>query len=203
MSATLTNGRPRKQLADQLDRLDAILDGLAEALNQAVADAAREGTRLAVKEAVVEIVTDPHLRALLAPNPAAPAPVPVASERTAPAAPAPVPKHGFWARLKATAGAARAAVAAALARKRDAVARRVAPLAAAARAAGQLAGEALPARRMALVGLAVGAVVTGACLLVPHTAAAVVGGAGATATAVAVQTGRWLARAARAVGLLI
>ena len=109
MSATLTNGRPRKQLADQLDRLDAILDGLAEALNQAVADAAREGTRLAVKEAVVEIVTDPHLRALLAP--AAPAPVPPVSERTAQAAPAPVPpKPGLWSRVKAAARAARAAV---------------------------------------------------------------------------------------------
>ena len=76
MSATTTtNGRPqRKQLADQLDRLDAILDCLADGLNQAVADAAREGTRLAVKDAIVEIMTNPDLRALLASHaPAAPA----------------------------------------------------------------------------------------------------------------------------------
>ena len=40
MSATATNGKPtRNQLADQLDRLDGIIDTLAEGLNQAVADA--------------------------------------------------------------------------------------------------------------------------------------------------------------------
>ena len=68
MSATDTmNGKPqRKQLADQLDRLDGIIDALAAGLNQAVADAAREGTRLAVKDAIVEIMTNPELRALLA-----------------------------------------------------------------------------------------------------------------------------------------
>ena len=60
MSATATtNGRlPRKQLGDQLDRLDSILDGLSDALNEAVADAAREGARAAVKDRVetVELV---------------------------------------------------------------------------------------------------------------------------------------------------
>jgi len=29
---TMTNGRARKTLSDQLDRLDSILDGLSEAL---------------------------------------------------------------------------------------------------------------------------------------------------------------------------
>ncbi|MFO0825298.1 MAG: hypothetical protein U0792_19615 [Gemmataceae bacterium] len=33
----------RKQLADQLDRLDEIIDGLAEGLPGAVTDAVREG----------------------------------------------------------------------------------------------------------------------------------------------------------------
>ena len=66
MSATLTNSRPeRKQLAGQLDRFDAILDGLSEALNEAVADASREGVRLAVKEAVVELLTNAELKAAL------------------------------------------------------------------------------------------------------------------------------------------
>lgn len=42
MTATMmANGKTRKTLADQLDRLDRILDGLAEALNEAVADAVR------------------------------------------------------------------------------------------------------------------------------------------------------------------
>jgi hypothetical protein len=36
------NGRPRPTLADQLDRLDRILDGLGEALTDAVAQAVRE-----------------------------------------------------------------------------------------------------------------------------------------------------------------
>jgi hypothetical protein len=33
MTTTTTNGRTRKSLAEQIDRLDAILDGLADALN--------------------------------------------------------------------------------------------------------------------------------------------------------------------------
>ena len=33
MSTTTTNGRVRKSLAEQIDRLDSILDGLADNLN--------------------------------------------------------------------------------------------------------------------------------------------------------------------------
>ena len=48
MSApTVTNGKPRKQLSDQLDRLDSIIDALAEGLPGAVTDACREGARAA------------------------------------------------------------------------------------------------------------------------------------------------------------
>jgi len=66
MSETTTNGRPmRRQLSDQIDRLDAILDGLADALNGAVHDASREGVRVAVKEAVIELLTSSDLRAAL------------------------------------------------------------------------------------------------------------------------------------------
>ena len=71
MTATM-NGKPRKQLSDelsrleaQLDRHDTILDALSEGLTGAVKDAATDGTRLAVKDAVVEILTDPALRAAL------------------------------------------------------------------------------------------------------------------------------------------
>ena len=61
-----TNGKPqRKQLSDQLDRFDTMLDGLSQALNESIADAVRDGTRLALKDAVIEILTDPALRAKL------------------------------------------------------------------------------------------------------------------------------------------
>jgi hypothetical protein len=66
MTATLTNGRPeRRQLSDQLDRLDSILDGLSAALNEAVADAAKEGVKEAVTAAVVELLTNGDLKAAL------------------------------------------------------------------------------------------------------------------------------------------
>jgi hypothetical protein len=77
MTAATPNSRPtRKQLADQLDRLDGIIDALADGLQQAVADAAREGTRLDVKDAIVEILTNPELRALLASQVPPPPPAP-------------------------------------------------------------------------------------------------------------------------------
>jgi hypothetical protein len=46
------NGRLKKSLAHQLDRLDTILDGLAEALHGAVADAVKQAVGQAAKEAV-------------------------------------------------------------------------------------------------------------------------------------------------------
>jgi hypothetical protein len=59
-----TNGRTRKSLAEQIDRLDSILDGLAEALQGAVAEAVTEAVGLAVKEAVRcvlrEVLTSPE-----------------------------------------------------------------------------------------------------------------------------------------------
>jgi hypothetical protein len=61
----MSNGRLRKSLADQIDRLDAILDGLADGLNEAVATAVKDAVMLAVKEAVQailkEILTNPEL----------------------------------------------------------------------------------------------------------------------------------------------
>lgn len=55
MSTTVPNGlngRMKKTLAFQLDRLDSILDGLAEALNGAVADAVKATVGEAAREAV-------------------------------------------------------------------------------------------------------------------------------------------------------
>jgi hypothetical protein len=200
MSATTTtNGKPRKQLADQLDRLDGILDALAEGLNGAVADAAREGTRLAVKDAIVEIMTNPDLRALLAPAVAPPPPPPAAPPASAPPPPK---KAGLWSRIKARASAARTAVAGAVARAKEAVVRRSVIAGDAVVALGRATGETLPLRRVVLVGLGVGLLVGTACLVLPQTTAPVVGGIGAAGTAVSVQVGNWLARAARRVGLL-
>jgi hypothetical protein len=197
-TTTATNGKPRKQLSDQLDRLDGIIDALAEGLNQAVADAAREGTRLAVKDAIVEIMTNPELRAMLATHLPAPvtAPAPVA-----PAAPVPK-KPGAWDSIKQKLAAARAAAAGALTKAKEAVIRRTVVAGDAVVALGRMTGEPLPVRKVVLVGLGVGLVVGTACLVVPQTTAAVVSGVGAACTSVAVQTGNWLTRAARRVGLL-
>ena len=64
MSAT-TNGKPRRQLADQLDRLDGIIDALSDGLNQAVADAARDGTRAAIADILKDLLTDPEVMHLV------------------------------------------------------------------------------------------------------------------------------------------
>jgi hypothetical protein len=63
---TNTDGRTRKSLAEQIDRLDAILDGLSDALNESVAAAVSEAVGVAVKEAVqavlAEVLTNPAVR---------------------------------------------------------------------------------------------------------------------------------------------
>jgi hypothetical protein len=61
-TTTTTNGRTRKSLAEQIDRLDAILDGLADALNEAVADAVTAAVQEAVHAAVIEVLTNAELR---------------------------------------------------------------------------------------------------------------------------------------------
>src|ERR1700733_7545425 len=67
---TTTNGNGsartvRKSLADQLDRLDTILDGLADALNESVADAVKDVIGQVVSEAVQaavkEVLASPQL----------------------------------------------------------------------------------------------------------------------------------------------
>jgi hypothetical protein len=67
MSPTKTNNHVRKSLAEQIDRLDSILDGLAEALNEAVAIAVKE----AVHAVLTEVLTNPaiaeKLRGMAAP----------------------------------------------------------------------------------------------------------------------------------------
>lgn len=202
MTATAScNGKPpRKQLADQLDRLDGIIDALADGLNQAVADAAREGTRLAVKDAIVEIMTNPELRALLAPAQPVPAsaPVPPPPETVTPGP----KKPGPWTRVRAKIAAARDALTGAAAKAKETVAARYKAASALVTAVGTATGEALPVRRMVWVALCAGLAVGLVSLLVPHAAAAAVGAVSTATTTVAVQTGHWLQRAARRFGLV-
>ena len=73
------NGRTqRKSLAEQIDRLDAILDGLAEGINDTVVAAVQEAVQgavqVAVRAAVVEVLTNEELRRRLQPATAGPAP---------------------------------------------------------------------------------------------------------------------------------
>lgn len=185
MSSTTINGKPqRKQLSDQLDRFDAILDGLAEGLNDAIADAVRDGTRLALKDALVEILTDPTLRTKL--QQAAAPPVPVA----APVA----PKPSFWSRIKLAAAGAVSAASNAVSKV--------------AQAGIQLAAGAVnvvknPSRLVQLVanvkplltaGAIAGVAILASSILAPTLFSAVVSALTGAAAAMAVQTSNWTRR---------
>jgi hypothetical protein len=75
--STTTNGRAqRTSLAQQIDRLDLILDNLSEGLQEAVAEAVKSAVTRAVEAALVEVLTNPELRRHLMPEPR---PVPKAS----------------------------------------------------------------------------------------------------------------------------
>src|SRR5450432_4030633 len=67
---TTTNGKaPRTSLAQQIDRLDLILDNLSEGLQEAVAEAVKTAVTRAVEAALVEVLTNPELRRHLMPVP--------------------------------------------------------------------------------------------------------------------------------------
>jgi hypothetical protein len=183
---------PRKQLSDQLDRLDVILDTLSEGLNQAVAEAAREGTRLAVRDTVIEIMTDPTLRAQLqgtsafAPS-AEPAP--------------PVKKSGFWARLKAKVSQTVAAVGQAtggfVTRAVGCVQSVVESAAKGLRAVQRLG----MLKKLTLVGVGAGVGVGVASFVAPHAVSAAVAGIAGVVAAAVIQVGVWTRCAFRALTL--
>jgi hypothetical protein len=180
---------PRKQLSDQIDRLDAILDALSDGLHDAVADAAREGTRLAVKDAIVEILTDPGLRARLH-QASAPEPAPSAKQ------------PGFWARLKGMACQAVAKAGRLISNAATETARTVRAAATVAAAGVRAVASLGSLKKLALVGLGVGAAVGVASFLAPHAAAAVVSGIGSAVVASAVQVSVWTRRTVRALNLV-
>jgi len=79
MTTQINRNGQRKQLSDQLDRLDGLIDSLSDGLNQAVAGAVEAAVGQAVKQAVegalTELLQHPAVRDLLrkaaAPQPAA------------------------------------------------------------------------------------------------------------------------------------
>ena len=88
------NGKaPRKTLADQLDRLDAIIDALAAGLNETVADVVRQAVTAAVQQTLEGLaqaaLSNPDLLRRLAEQFAPPAAAPQAAHETGPTHPGP------------------------------------------------------------------------------------------------------------------
>jgi hypothetical protein len=177
MSTTSTsNGRPqRRQLSDQLDRFDAMLDGFSEGLSEAVSDAARAGTRMAVKDAIIEILTDPELRGQL-------------HQATAPAS-APIEKKpGFWSRMKIGIGRVGGML-------RGAAALVTGSVASSSRRVGAALKD--PLQAVGMLGGSVGMIVATLSYFAPHLLSAAVSGVRAAVTAMAVQLGLWARRTFR------
>src|SRR5262245_60495091 len=195
-AATISNDKPsRKQLSDQLDRLDGILDALSDGLNGAVADAAREGTRLAVKDAIVEIMTNPMLRAQLH-QATSPEPEPTSEPAS------PERKPGFWARLKAKAGQALKFVGQMMANVADTVlgrAKAVAETASDAVRGGHGSGH---VKKLVGIGLGVGIAFGVARFIAPHAVAASLSGISSAVTVAAAHIGAWTRRSIRALSRL-
>jgi hypothetical protein len=199
MTVTSTNGRARKSLAEQIDRLDGILDGLADALNEAVAGAVKEAVGLAVKEAVqavlTEVLANPQLQQRLRP---APVPEVTARPPALPVRPAveQLKRAAGWLAgvMKGGCGQAHAAVRQAAGQVNQALkhAKELAS-ALARRVQGFLRGGWLRlvalyalARRLrwpVLVALAVGATTAAGCLLAGPTGASLVSGVNSSALA--------------------
>ncbi len=77
MTATTVspNGRARRSLATEIDRLNQILDGLAEGLNDAVREAVQQAIQLALREVLASPAFIEQIREKMAPPVPAPAPV--------------------------------------------------------------------------------------------------------------------------------
>ena len=187
MSIEMRNGTPRrKQLSDQLDRFDGIIDALAGGLPEAVAAATRDGAKEAIAEVLRELFADPTLLAVL--------------RGAAPTKPV-EPKASAWARLKLAVRAAAmwvttvakkliARVADRMKPVASAVMTRVRKICTAVTAARHLLDLAWRVKRAVAVGLTVGVLVLLACQLC-HTAASVLAGVGAGMTAAVVHVGAW------------
>ena len=191
MSMATLNGRPqRKQLCDQLDRLDGIIDTLADGLSDAVRDAVKEGTATAIQQILHDALTNPATRELLRQTLGA---EPKTAETAAAAATvATTRKASFLARCKGavvTAARTVAAIPGKLFARAKTLARKVKGLTRRLNIAWQL-------KKAAVLGLGIGVAVA-AVSLWSHPLASVLSGIGAAATAFAVQLGLWCRTTAR------
>ncbi len=183
MSAPVLNGKPhvklpRKQLADQLDRLDeqldrhdSILDALAEGLNEAVKEATQVGVQYAVKDAVQELLTNPDLRLALHQASAEPS------------------RPNFWQRCKAKWQALKEKVKQASTRLRGQVTAKIEPIKT---AATNVIAPSWRIRKLLFMATGVGLVVTVLSSVLSHNFAALLSGLGAAVTTMAVQIGLWV-----------
>jgi hypothetical protein len=64
MTQMTINGRPRKQLAEQIDRLELTVSNLGDGLRNSVREATTQAVREAVGELVSEVLTNPDIAAL-------------------------------------------------------------------------------------------------------------------------------------------
>jgi hypothetical protein len=186
MSTTMApNGRPqRKQLSDQLDRLDGIIDTLADGLNRAVADAAREGSREAVREILTELLTNPDVLSMIRTAVGSMIPAQSVPETTVPPTHDPITKsRGMIATAATTVVKRVKAAGTSLVRVVRDVCRSVAVAASAVRHSPRL-------KKTVLIGVGVG-LATAVVATTNHTVAAALSGIGAAATAVVMQIGGW------------
>lgn len=202
MSTATMNGKPqRKQLSQQLDRMDGIIDCLADALPEAVADACRDGAKAAVQQAVTDLFAHPEflarfaeLAARSAPTVTPVAPVALAVPAAAPHTPPANARPSSWERMKAKLREWKAAVTGGVRTATDAITSGVRTAAGTVAATARTLSNTLPVRRILTVAVGVGLFAAAVCYLCPHWVSAVIGGAGAACTAAAVQVGSWLRR---------
>ena len=186
-TATLNGKMPRKQLSDQLDRMDTLIDGLADALPEAVADACRDGARQAVKDAVLEILASPELRALI---------TEVVSARATPPQPVET-KPPLWTRLRTKLESLRTRLTAPIRSAKQAVTTRFQNVTTLASIAAGMLTTVLPSKSTLLAGIAIGVTVGMIGYASSHLIAAMIGGVGATGVAVIAKVGRWFRRDTR------
>jgi hypothetical protein len=193
LSNGVSNGRPRKQLSDELDRLDGILDGLADGLQDAITDAVRAGSRLAIKDAIIEVLSNPELKAAIQ-GPSATSTVPPAS-----ASNPSLSNRSPWDRVKAILRRTRTAVAAAARRTRTIVTTKVRTAATVVAGAGKMTVSAWRMKRAVLVTAGVGVGLgAGAYYSAPHAGAVLSAAAGAV-VAITVKTALCVRSALRAI----
>lgn len=184
-TASLNGKAPRKQLGDQLDRLDTIIDALADGLPAAVADACKEGARAAVKDAVIEILTNPELRELIAKI----APVAaVNANATQPhAIPAEPTRPGLWARMKAKIQSAQDAIMGWCRIAKQRCITRFWRIKQAIVALTSTLSLMVPTRQILIVGLGLGAMIGVISFICPHWISAILSGVTGACTCVAAQ----------------